>query len=358
MFNSSNARVSSIAVHYVGNKKSGETVKLSNNILGFSPDNPVSEILKRYFFDSFKPDVQYRFDVPLTEASKSQQTTDNPTIFKIVQDLFQNPHSLLDNSVALAELLFQHSDHPKIKGGELYVALLNDIKIGDETVNGIGIFKSEHKETYLKVFSDSTDGYRISKDEGINIKKLDKGAIILNTDAAHGYLVAIVDIQSKEREARFWKDDFLRLIPREDDFYFTHNYLDVCKGFVSDVFTSENNAEKTEQIDLLTRSFDFFSKNETFEIENFENDVMGNEEVVEAFQQYRANYFEEKRIPPENNFQISSEAVKKQKRFFKPVIKLDRNFHVYVHGNNSLIERGYDKSKGMNYYQLFFDSES
>jgi hypothetical protein len=43
---------------------------------------------------------------------------------------------------------------------------------------------------------------------------------------------------------------------------------------------------------------------------------------------------------------------------FKSVLKLDKNFHIYVHGNRQLIERGYDDEKGMNYYKVFFNNEA
>ncbi|MFQ9503659.1 MAG: hypothetical protein ACLR1G_06560 [Alistipes indistinctus] len=41
----------------------------------------------------------------------------------------------------------------------------------------------------------------------------------------------------------------------------------------------------------------------------------------------------------------------------KSVIKLDRNFHIYVHGNNQYIRKGYDEETCMNYYQLLFNEE-
>jgi len=40
------------------------------------------------------------------------------------------------------------------------------------------------------------------------------------------------------------------------------------------------------------------------------------------------------------------------------VIKLDKNFHIYVHGNRDLIEKGFDEAKGKNYYKMYFEQES
>ena len=59
----------------------------------------------------------------------------------------------------------------------------------------------------------------------------------------------------------------------------------------------------------------------------------------------------------EDNFKIAVQSVKKQARIFKSVLKLDKNFHVYIHGNRELIERGQD-SDGRKYYKIYYENES
>jgi hypothetical protein len=49
--------------------------------------------------------------------------------------------------------------------------------------------------------------------------------------------------------------------------------------------------------------------------------------------------------------------VKKQSRVFKSVLKLDRNFHIYIHGDKDLIERGVEKD-GRKYYKIYYREES
>lgn len=53
----------------------------------------------------------------------------------------------------------------------------------------------------------------------------------------------------------------------------------------------------------------------------------------------------------------SESAVKKSSRSMKSVIKLDKNFHIYVHGGEGLIKKGYDPETGMAFYQLYFKEE-
>lgn len=41
----------------------------------------------------------------------------------------------------------------------------------------------------------------------------------------------------------------------------------------------------------------------------------------------------------------------------KTIIKLDRDFHIYIHGDYNKLERGYDKDRDMSYYKLYFKEE-
>jgi hypothetical protein len=73
--------------------------------------------------------------------------------------------------------------------------------------------------------------------------------------------------------------------------------------------------------------------------------------------QYKADY--EQRYDTEigDQFGISGAAVKKQARIYKSVLKLDRNFHIYIHGNSELIEKGVDDD-GRKYYKIYYQEES
>jgi hypothetical protein len=42
----------------------------------------------------------------------------------------------------------------------------------------------------------------------------------------------------------------------------------------------------------------------------------------------------------------------------KSVIKLDKNFHIYIHGERQMVEKGYDAEKQLNFYKLFFKEEA
>ena len=112
---------------------------------------------------------------------------------------------------------------------------------------------------------------------------------------------------------------------------------------------------KADQADLLNRSVKFFKENENFEMQNFEDSVIQQPEVIQQFQTFKDTFSRENDFEIPDSFDISDSAVKKQSRAFKSVIKLDKNFHIYVHGNRNLIEQGEDE-KGK-FYKVYYKEE-
>jgi hypothetical protein len=101
----------------------------------------------------------------------------------------------------------------------------------------------------------------------------------------------------------------------------------------------------------------FFKENESFDVNLFADEVIGRPELIEDFISFKGNFEKENALQIEDKFEINNSAVKKQAKDFKSIIKLDKNFHIYVHGNHRLLERGFDSSNGKNFYKLYFDSE-
>ena len=114
---------------------------------------------------------------------------------------------------------------------------------------------------------------------------------------------------------------------------------------------------KAHKIDLLNRSVDYFKKGDQFDKEEFEQDVLFHPNVIESFQKFDRNYRRENELELADNFDISAQAVKQQARAFKSVLKLDKNFHIYIHGNRELIEQGIDEN-GRKYYKIYYEREA
>lgn len=347
MLEFSDVLLSQLAIHKVGNRVLDERLKLSEEIVPLD-DDVTKEVLLTYFLSSFKTPVYYRFshesDINLNEA------------FAYSKQIFEQKTSFFEQSQNLAKHLFNHSNHPKIKGGEFYVAYFHNVWVDNEEVDAIGLFKSENKDTFLKIYPQNA-AYNVEHQEGINIHKLDKGCLIFNTEADDGYKICIVDATNKGEDAQYWKEAFLSIKPREDDYFYTQNYMKMCKAFVEDIYNEENEIPRADQIEMLNKTTTFFKEREKFDEREFEKQVIQVPENIQAFQDFKFDYQTDNNIIVTDQFDISEQAFKTTKRVMKSVLKLDRNFHVYIHGDRKYIEKGFDEEMDLNYYKLYFNEE-
>ena len=349
MIEFSQVTIDQLVIHQIGCKAQGEPVRFSKTPYQMHNDEAVGDLLISYFFRPFKSEAFFNF-------SHAEDLAQNDA-FQLAMQVFDEPSTFMSISMKLAERLYEASNHAMIKGGEFYMVLFRNCVVDGEVTDGLGIFKSETKETYLKVYL-RDQSFELGAQEGINVKRLDKGCIIFNTEREIGFKVCSIDNVNKGNEARFWLDDFLGLKPREDNYYFTNNYMKMCRDFIGEVFNAENKVPKADQIDILNRSMDYFNKKDAFSEEDFAHEVIRQPEAISAFNQFKEFYEAEQEFPLPTEFDISKSAVKGEKKYFKSILKLDKNFHVYIHGKKNYIERGFDNEKGLNFYKLYFEQES
>jgi hypothetical protein len=338
------------SVHKVGNKLLDESLSLSSHPLKVN-DEILDGLLMNYFLKPFEKAIEtYRFYHPTEDLHLNE-------VFHFAEIIFNNKTEIHKSSQEIAKHLYDMSNHPKIKSGELYVCYFANLQVDGELLDAIGIFKSESKEPYLKVIQQAKEFEINYEQEAINIKKLDKGCLIFNVEKEEGYRVAIVD-QTNSTEAAYWIDDFLKLKIRNDNYTQTNTVLKVYKDFVTRKIDDEFEISKTDKIDLLNRSIKYFKEKEHFDFDEFSNEVLANEQGIKSFKKFKSNYEDEYDTAIGDSFLISDSAVKRQARAFKSVLKLDKNFHIYIHGNKELIEKGYDEQMKMNYYKVFFREEA
>ncbi|MEI7597522.1 MAG: nucleoid-associated protein [Bacteroidota bacterium] len=348
MIDISEAKVESIIIHWVGNKNEEEGLVLSDNQIDLY-ENPIGELLGKYFLSPFQGTAQFEFT--------HDASLDLNAIYTYAKHIFTDKSSLRTQSVNICNHLYDTSSHPKIKSGEVYVVLLSNCYYEGEETEAIGVFKSENKETYLKVLRNKST-FGLTTEEGINIKKLDKGCLIANVSEDKGYRVYMIDNINKTDDAQYWRDYFLKVKPVEDEFLFTKNYMDLCRGFVKEVYNQEHSVNKPDQINMLNKSLNYFKKNDTFVEDDFMVNVIQEPEVIEAFKDYKTNYVQETKASlPDEAFEINPYAYKNAKGAFKSTLKLDKNFHVYIHGDKQMIEKGYDQEREMNFYKLYYTNE-
>ncbi len=344
MINYRDARIDALAVHYVGNHMNQGKLYLSSEVAEIR-DEDVERNLLSYFCKNFREPAFYSFQA--TEDSYVQNE-----MYNVMKPLFDNPSLLLDQSVTIAQRLYDATQNAAIKDGDLMVAYISDLIIEDEMTSAIAIFKSENKDDYIKLLRQK-DNYRITKNQGINIGKLDKACLIFNTEATEGYRILVTDKKRLNGEAYYWNEKFLEISPRSDEYYNTAVYIQATKSFIDDQMFVEGGFDKGEEATMLEASKQYFEENENFNEEEYLQAVFHDEDKIDAFDNFKKN----RQLNLLNHFDISDQAVKKNSNVFKSVIKLDRNFHIYVHGNRSMISRGED-ADGRKFYKLYYNEEA
>ena len=333
-----------VVVHKVGNKLRAENYILSSSAL--KQNSIILETLINYFILPFSSEEYFQ----LYHDSGIEYNV----VYGAASQIFDDPETLYEQSVNLAKHLYDQSTHPKIKGGEFYTVYFKDCIVDGDTVDAIGLFKSENKDTFLKVLREGGN-FNLESEQGINIKKLDKGCLIFNKERENGYVVAVVDNTNKGIEAQYWIDDFLHVRQRKDEYANTQNVMAMAKNFVTKALPEQFEVSKADQIDLLNRSLEFFKEKETFDMEEFANEVIEQPEVIESFHNFKREYESENDIVIDDNFAISNYAFKKQQRSYKHVIRLDRKIQIIIDGNRDNVEQGEDE-RGK-YYKVYYDNE-
>jgi len=341
-----NVQLEQISIHQVGNKLRDEGLKISTSNVDIDDTETTSYLLK-YFLSPFDNNEIYNFSHP--------SELDLNEIFFFAKKVFASPENLYDVSVDVAKHLYEKSTHPKISAGELCICYFKRCSFEGKVCDAIGIFKSEGKDDFLKFNSIKTN-FKIKHESGININKLDKGCLVFNLDKSKGYKVCIID-SNKSNDTQYWKNDFLNIKPASDDYHFTKDLLSITKNFVTQQLPNEFEVTRADQIDLLNRSVEYFKSHESFDKKEFEKEILQDTGIIKSFRNFDSAYREENEIEPTDNFEISPQAVKKQARIFKSVLKLDKNFHIYIHGDRELIEQGIDKD-GRKYYKIYYKDES
>jgi len=344
---SKSAVLTKVIVHQVGNKLSDDGIVLSNHPLHLEKQEHLAQVLTTYFLSSFREPVFYNFH-HVTSLELNE-------VFTIANNLFESRKSFVKKTQDLARILYEYATHPRIAAGELYVAYFDQCAVGNQVTDAIGIFKSETKETFLTV-NEENKSFEVDSHEGTSIKRPDKGCMILNMEAEDGYKILVIDNQSSN-EAQYWKDEFLKLKPVADNYYQTRNYLDVARNFVTGRLDEEFEVTKTDQIGYLNKSIDYFKNHEQFNELEFAAEVFEHKDVIKSFRRFKSEFADEHELEIVPEFEISNHAVKRQSKVFKSVLKLDKNFHIYIHGDRDLIERGVDDD-GRKYYKIYYREES
>lgn len=349
MINLYNTHIESLSVHTVGNKGKNEPYFVSEKPYPLSDE--LLPLLKEYFFKPFREKEENYFQF-IHEVDLEYND-----LYLLCSSIFENPESAHENSIKITKHLYEQSQNPHIKSGEVYVSYLTHVTLDNQTVDAIGIFKSEVKYDFLQ-FAENNKNIEMILQQGVSLNKLDKGCLILNTKKEEGYKILSVD--SNRYDTRYWLEHFLNVDAFADENYITKKYLKFCQGFAKDVVLPAE--DKKEEVMFMNRSVNYFAKNDNFEESNFLNEVFRNPELIPEFKSYKEDRGHKYSIEDVTTFPIANHAVSDARKGIKNVINLDTNIQIKMDFINpesadKFIEKGWDEEKQMYYYLVYFNKE-
>ncbi|WP_394749846.1 nucleoid-associated protein [Spongiimicrobium salis] len=349
MINLYSTQIETISLHRVGNKNKGESVFLSAE--PFHLNDETTGLLKEYFFKPFreKEENYFRFN--------HEVDLDFNALNKIAMETFEDSSTIHANSKKIATHLFEQSNHPHIKSGEVYVAYLTGVLLDNVKVDAIGIFKSELKHDFIQ-FEEKGNNLDILIQQGININKLDKGCLIFNTEKEEGFKILSVD--SNRYDTKYWLENFLGVDALADENFYTKNYLKFCQNFAKDVVLPAE--DKQQEVLFMNKAVNHFAKNDEFEETSFLNEVLENPELIPEFKHYKVEKGPKYSIEDVSNFDIANKAVSDARKKIKNVINLDTNIQIKMDFINpesaeKFVEKGWDEERQMYYYLVYFNKE-
>ncbi len=347
MINHIEAAIQSLAIHHIGNRAEGEDIHYSAALADIS-DPALEATLLKFMTRQFRDPEFYQFHYPTGELELN-------AVYNFVANIVDDPRSLHEQSVHIARQLFDKSPQEGNKAGHLLVAYLTNLLIDEEMCHAVAIIKIESSEPFFQIGEEG--GQRnIWQMQGIPAGKIEKGCLVFDIDREEGFRIVNIDNSQKNKDALYWRNDFLKLTPRNDDYHQTRHYIQATKQFIQERMPKEFDTDKADESAAMQRSYDYFSKNDNFQAKEYAVKVFEDDRVVDAFKEYTDEYSRSKAMPLDDVFDISEMAVKKQSKVFKSVIKLDKNFHIYVHGDRNKILKGTDE-EGRKYYLLYYDTE-
>ncbi|WP_103070695.1 nucleoid-associated protein [Aquimarina sediminis] len=349
MINLYSTQIESLSVHRIGNKNKNENIFLSES--PYALNDELNALLKEYFFKPFREKEESYF-----QFTNEVDVEFNP-LFKIATEIFEHPSSVHEKSKRIASHLYEQSQHPHIKSGEVYVTYLDNVTIDNEKVAALGIFKSELKHDFLQ-FEEKNSDIELLIQQGVNLNKLDKGCLIFNHKKEEGY--KILSIDSNRYDTKYWLEHFLGVEAFADENFYTKKYMKFCQDFAKDVVLPAE--DKKEEVMFMNRAVNHFAKNDEFEETEFLNEVIDNPDLIPEFKHYKEEKAPKYQIEDLTNFPIANNAVTAARKKMKNVINLDTNVQIKMDFINpesaeKFVEKGWDEEKQMYYYLVYFNKE-
>lgn len=257
--------------------------------------------------------------------------------------------SLVDHSRTIAQHLIDAMGEEPC-AGELIVARFGEVSFGGSAYEAVSVHLFGQKEVFLQSRAEEQN-MLLRMRRGLGTIKPTKACLVLFTPQEPTLLIVDRGLSTDA-----WQAAFIGTRPKKDHVNTTTEVLRATKNFITEQLPQDFVVDKADQIDLLNRSMEYFKSHDAFDREEFGQEVLQDEKAIDSFNRYTDRYQRENDVTLTDGFDIASQAVKRQARGFKSVLKLDKNFHIYIHGDRTKIEHGTD-TDGRKFYKIYYEQE-
>ena len=341
MIQCNNSNIELLKISYVGNRISGELVKLAKGALWC--DDLTKNLIGRYLLSNIEYNQLYKFI--------HSEGLEYNKVYGFASEIFEKKYSFEQIADDLSYLLYDKAYDKSTLGGYLFVVYFRDCFVDDIKTDALGIFKAETKDVFLKLNSEGSE-ISLSSEQGFALNKMDKGCIIFNVEKVDGYRLAIVNKPHSKANIKYWNEDFLCCIPIVNDYLNTQAILKAVGQFIK-----EQEGNQLAKAFLINKSLQE-TKKDTIDVNKILSTVSANEDDKKRIN-YLFSTYTGTNEPMPNFVRLNSLALKKVR--LKSVLKLDDNFEIVFHGGENRIEKGVDEKKkktGMNYIKLLYEHDS
>lgn len=341
MINTSNAVISGLVIHRC--IKNGSNIEWDySHESAQLPDEAGAADLLEHLCNMYKEPIYF-------------QLGSLGPVFQASAKIFESRDLLFEESIHLARKL-GHTLPEDVSGEIIFLlAHISDVLIEDELLDVMAMVVMQTAPKFYKIEKNESC-FVLHTDKGYIIGKPDKACLILPGSEEMGGKVLCHEGGGIKTEA-YWYKDYLQLSPLGNEYSYTTDYIKLTSQFLKQRKPLDQVLDKKQGAEILERSLDYFTQNDRFEEGRYKEEVFKEPAVIEAFDEYKQRWAEKNQRPLADAFEPSADALNKQSKVFRSVIKLDRNFHIYVHGDTSKIMKGEDEH-GKKYYILYYNEES
>ena len=242
----------------------------------------------------------------------------------------------------------------KYGSGLIFILLqkkqMNGVKVKITTSLDVNMVKIETKKEFIETTINPQGELQINIKKGFSANKIDKACLVIFTE--YSPKVFIID---NSKDTKFWKDDFLGVIPSNNSYNNSHNIIEVFTDFIVNKLGKENQVPKSEQVNLINKCNEVLLNAEEANVNEISKLVFQDKEYEQLFLTYKAEYEARTGNSIANQFEIDKKAISINKT--SRCIKLDDTAELHLYKTGNFIERGFDEFKNMYYYKLYFLKE-